>query len=218
MAAGELSRVTAIEPQKGRAGRVSVFVDGAFAVGLREDVAAALGLRVGQAITEEELQAAAAAETRRRALDSALRLLGYRGRSRVEMRQRLLRKGYDEAIVDEAVQWLEEHGLLDDAQFSQAWVEARSQAQPMGRGRLAWELRAKGVERETVSEALEPRDDETELRLALQVGRQKIERARDKDPAIVRNQVAAALQRRGFSWSVTRRVLAQLLETELDDD
>ena len=36
----------------------------------------------------------------------------------------------------------------------------------------------KGVERETVSEALEPRDDETELRLALQVGRQKIERAR----------------------------------------
>jgi regulatory protein len=218
MAAGELSRVTAIEPQKGRAGRVSVFVDGEFAVGLREDVAAALGLRVGQAITEEELQSAAAAETRKRALDSALRLLGYRGRSRVEMRQRLLRKGYEEAIVDEAVQWLEEHGLLDDAQFSQAWVEARSQAQPMGRGRLAWELRSKGVERETVSEALEPRDDETELRLALQVGQQKIERARDKDPAIVRNQVAAALQRRGFSWSVTRRVLAQLLETEPDDD
>ena len=92
-------------------------------------------------ITEEELQAAAAAETRRRALDSALRLLGYRGRSRVEMRQRLLRKGYEEEIVNEAVRWLEEHGLLDDAQFSQAWVESRSQAQPMGRGRLAWELR-----------------------------------------------------------------------------
>jgi regulatory protein len=218
MAAGELSRVTAIEPQQGRAGRVSVFVDGQFALGLREDVAAALGLCVGQVITEEELQTAAAAETRRRALDSALRLLGYRSRSRVEMRQRLLRKGYDEEIVDEAVRWLEEHGLLDDAQFSQAWVEARSQAQPMGRGRLAWELRSKGVERETVSEALEPRDDETELRLALQVGKQKIERARDKDPAVVRNQVAAALQRRGFSWSVTRRALTQLLATEPDDD
>jgi regulatory protein len=185
---------------------------------MREEVAAALGLHVGQEITAEELAAAAAAETRRRALDSALRLLGYRARSRVEMRQRLLRKGYDEAIVDEAVLWLEEHGLLDDAQFSQAWVEARSRSQPMGRGRLAWELRSKGVERETVSEALEPRDDETELRLALQVGKQKIERSRDKDPAVVRNQVAAALQRRGFSWSVTRRVLAQLLAMEPEDD
>jgi hypothetical protein len=29
--------------------------------------------------------------------------------------------------------------------------------------------------------------------------------------------VAAALQRRGFSWSVTRRVLARLLAADSDD-
>src|SRR5437870_5591985 len=112
MAAGEPCRVTAIEPQVRRAGRVSIFIDGKFALGLHEEVAASLGLYVGQTITEAELSAAVAAETRRRARDSALRLLGYRPRSRVEMRQRLLRKGYDEAIVDEALRWLEEHRLL----------------------------------------------------------------------------------------------------------
>src|SRR5207237_559886 len=137
MAAGELCTVTAIEPQVRRAGRVSVFIDGNFAVGLSEEVAASLGLHVGQVLTEDELSAMVAAETRRRTLDSALRLLGYRARSRAEMRQRLLRKGYDEAIVDEALGWLEEHRLLDDVQFSQAWVEARSEARPMGRERLA---------------------------------------------------------------------------------
>jgi regulatory protein len=217
MPADEQSRVTAIEPQKGRAGRVSVFVDGEFAAGLHEDVASSLGLRVGQEISGEALQAAIAAETHRRALDSALRLLGYRARSRAEMRQRLLRKGYDDEIVDEAVRWLEEHRLLDDVQFSQAWVELRSHGQPMGRERLAWELRSKGVDRETVAEALEPRDDDTELSLALQVGRQKLDRTLDRDPAVVRNRVAAALQRRGFSWSVTRRVLAQLLAIDPDE-
>src|SRR5438874_318192 len=153
MSAGELSRVTAIEPQAKRAGRVSVFIDGKFALGLHEEVAAALGLTVGQVLSEEELGRAAAAESRRRALDSALRLLGYRARSRAEMRQRLSRKGYEEEIVDEALAWLEAHGLLDDAQFSQAWVESRADAHPMGRERLAWELRGKGVDGETVADA-----------------------------------------------------------------
>src|SRR5436309_50621 len=193
MSAGEQSRVTAIEPQAKRAGRVSVFLDGRFAVGLHEEVAAALGLHVGQLLSEEELRGAVEAETRRRARESALRLLGYRARSRAEMRLRLLRKGYEEAIVDEALGWLQEHGLLDDVQFSQAWVEARTEAQPMGRERLAWELRGKGVDGETVADALEPRDDETELRLALQVGQQKIERIRETDPVVIRNRVAAAL-------------------------
>jgi regulatory protein len=218
MAAGELSTVTAIEPQQGRAGRVSVFVDGEFALGLHEEVATSLGLRVGRRISVEELRAAAAAELRRRAIDGALRLLGFRARSRAEMRQRLLRKGYDKETVEETMRWLEAHALLDDAQFSQAWVESRTHSQPMGRQRLAWELRARGVDRETVADALEPRDDETELRLALQVGRQRIERSRDRDPTIVRNRVAAALQRRGFSWPVIRRVLAQLLDVDPEAD
>jgi regulatory protein len=217
MVAGELSRITAIEPQKGNGRRVSVFVDGRFAVGLHEDVAEALRLRVGQTITAEALEEAAAAETRRRARESALRLLGYRARSRAEMRHRLLRKGYDDETVDEAIRWLEEHRFLDDAQFSQAWVEARTDALPMGRERLAWELRAKGVDRDTAADALAPRDEETELRLALQVGRQKLERVLDRDPVVIKNRVAAALQRRGFSWSVTRRALAELLAAEPDD-
>ena len=57
----------------------------------------------------------------------------------------------------EALAWLESHGLLDDAQFSQAWVTSRTEAQPMGRERLSWELRRKGVAGETVAEALQPR-------------------------------------------------------------
>src|SRR5205085_1592551 len=86
-------------------------------------------------------------------------------------------------------------GLLDDVQFSQAWVEARGAAHPMGRQRLAWELRSKGIDGETVAEALETRDEEAELRLALQLGQQKIERIREKDPAVIRNRVAAALRK-----------------------
>ena len=44
-----------------------------------------------------------------------------------------------------------------------------------------------------------------------------IERVREKYPAIIKNRVTGALQRRGFSWSVIRRALAELLAVEPDD-
>ena len=51
----------------------------------------------------------------------------------------------------------------------------------------------------------------TELGLALKVGRQKAESMRGEPMPIARRKIAAALQRRGFSWEVTARVLEILL-------
>ena len=62
------------------------------------------------------------------------------------------------------------------------------------------------------------RDEETELGLALQVGRQKAESVRGEPMPVVRRKVAAALQRRGFSWEVTARVLDTLLAPGEEDE
>src|SRR5919199_344035 len=93
------SRITAIEPQARRQGRVNVFVDGRFALGLFDEVAAALGLHVGQPITPQRLEEIARAETLRRAKEDAYRLLGFRSRSEQEIADRLRRKGYEDEII-----------------------------------------------------------------------------------------------------------------------
>jgi len=92
----------------------------------------------------------------------------------------------------------------------------------MGPRRIAWELRQKGVDAETVRAAVGRIDEETELGLALKMGRQKAESVRGEPMPVVRRKVAAALQRRGFSWEVTTRVLDTLLapgeEDEISDE
>jgi regulatory protein len=218
MPAGEQSRITGIEPQQRRSERVSVFVDGEFALGVDGAVIVAMGLRVGQPIDAARLQELARAEECRRALDLALRFLGYRARSRAEVRQRLARKGYEEETIDSVIEKLAQAGLIDDSQFTEAWVRARSTGRAMGPRRIAWELRQKGVDAETVREAVDRIDAETELGLALKVGRQKAESVRGEPMPVVRRKVAAALQRRGFSWEVTARVLDTLMGSGEEDE
>ena len=207
----ECSSITAIEPQVKRPDRVSVYIDGEFALGMHAEVAAAEGLRVGQTVNVNELQALARAEELRRARDSALHFLGYRDRSRQEVRRRLAQKGYDPELVEETLQALDRSGLVNDAEFSRSWVRARTGSRPMGRSRIAAELRQKGVERELIDEALAPVDPEAELGLALAVGRRKVEQLRREDIRTARQKLGAALMRRGFSWEVSSKALDILL-------
>jgi regulatory protein len=215
---GEQSRITGIEPQQRHPERVSLFVDGAFVLGVDGGVVASLGLAVGQPVDEGRLREVARAEEIRRAVDLALQFLGYRARSRAEVSRRLARKGYEEEIIHEVIDRLAQSGVIDDSQFTEAWVRARSTGRVMGPRRIAWELRQKGVDAETVREAVGRIDAETELGLALQVGRQKAESVCGEPMPVARRKIAAALQRRGFSWEVTARVLDLLLAPGEEDE
>jgi regulatory protein len=209
--AREQSRITAIEPQQRQPSRVSIFVDDAFVLGVEGAVAVSLGLAVGQPISEGRLLEVARAEEIRQAVDLALQFLGSRARSRAEVRRRLARKGYEEEVIDQVIDRLSQGGLIDDSQFTEAWVRARTTGRAMGPRRIAWELRRKGVDAETIRGAVERIDEATELGLALMVGRQKAESMRGEPMQVARRKIAAALQRRGFSWEVTARVLETIL-------
>ena len=50
-----MGRITAIEAQKRRGDRRSIFVDGEFVVGAHEEVVLTLGLSIGQRFDEEQL-------------------------------------------------------------------------------------------------------------------------------------------------------------------
>jgi len=209
-----MGRITAIEPQKRRGDRMSIFVDGKFVVGAHQDVVIALGLAVGQLFDTDTLEQLVRAETVRKARESALRLIAYRDRTISEIRKRLAGSDFEEDVVDEVLKQLIHAELVNDEKFSRDWVKNRSAAKPMGRTRLAWELRSKGVELPCVERALEGLDEEAEYRLALETATKKISKADLSDPKL-KNRLSSFLARRGFGWEVIARVVGEVL-TEKD--
>ncbi|MDH7601246.1 MAG: regulatory protein RecX [Armatimonadota bacterium] len=201
--------ITAIEVQKKRSKRRSIFVDGEFVAGVHEDVAAALNLSVGQTFDRDRLVELLKAETVRKAYDRAVRLIAYRDRSESELRRRLLASDFSEEVVDEVIRKLCDAGLLNDERFSREWVESRKLLKPMGRAGIAWELRSKGVDSETVEQALRDFDEETEFALAMTAAERRLRKADRSDPTL-RDKMASFLSRRGFDWDVIRKVLDEL--------
>jgi len=204
--------ITAIRIQKKNPRRASLYLDGRFALGLAVEVVQDWGLHRGQVLDEAELEALRRAEGQHRALRDALRLLNQRLRSTAEVRERLLRRGYDEEQVEGVLSRLTELGLLDDRAFARAWVENRQVFRPRGRPALAAELRKKGLSPEIIAEVLEASPPEDEAALALARRRAPALRGLER-PTFLR-RLHAFLARRGFSPEVVRRVASQVWEEQ----
>ena len=216
-----MPQITALEPQK-RPGRLNVFVDGQFVIGVGESVAADLSLRVGREITPDKLREIAGAEEVHKATENALLLLEVRARARREIETRLKQKGYEEGVISQVLANLTRLGLLDDAQFAAQWVEAKTReggSRPVGRRRLSSELYGKGVAREQIAEAVEKVTNADELALARAAAGKKVRTVpTDRDALQAeRRKLMGFLQRRGFGWETVKQVTREALPSPGDE-
>lgn len=207
--------ITRIAPQRDP-GRVSIFLDGQFALGVGAQIAEERGLRVGQVLTAVEVAALRTDEELGRAVEKALAFLTVRPRSLREVRDRLKEKEVPPETIEAVIARLEGWGYIGDEGFARYWVENRSANQPRGKRLLRQELWRKGVERETVDQVL----DEVELDeagAALTLARKRLNQVRGLDEQTQRRRLAAFLQRRGYDWPTVKGALDALFSPSDDD-
>ena len=170
-------------------------------------------LSVGDAIDMEEYDQWLLLRQYRHALDRAVAFLAGRARSRREMEERLLRSGYRPCTVEMVLFKLEKEGLLDDADFARQWVDARS-ARRMGRGRIAQELRRKGVSAQEAEEALEALSEEDQLEGAIALVEKALSRVPSgEDSRKTAARITAMLARRGYGYDVAREAISSVMES-----
>ena len=169
-------------------------------------------LTVGETIDMEEYDQWLLLRQYRHALDRAVAFLAGRARSRREMEERLLRSGYRPCTVEMVLYKLEKEGLLDDADFARQWVDARS-ARRMGRGRIAQELRRKGVSARETEEALEGLSDVEQLEGAIALVEKAMARTPSgEDPRKTAARITAMLARRGYDYDTAREAITRVME------
>ncbi|MBW3623804.1 MAG: RecX family transcriptional regulator [Armatimonadetes bacterium] len=211
-------RITALEPQKRHPDRMNLYLDGRFACGLSERVVFDNGLHVGKDLSSEDLAVLLGDEETQRAFNAAYLLLSYRSRSLSEIENRLRQKGFAPPLVKRVTEDLTAAGLLDDTAFAEGWVRNRQQSKPRGKSLLRWELRQKGVSRETAESALESLQPEDESEAAQRLARKYLEREKSDDPRVRQRRVIGMLQRRGYNWEVIREALGALEELLRGDE
>jgi regulatory protein len=204
-----MKRVTAIAEGKRRKRRVNVFLDDKFAFSLEAEVASKEGIKVGQELSEGDIEALNRSELAQRGYEATLRYLDYRPRSREELKQRLARRGFDGDTIATTLARLQEQGLVDDLAFARFWQENRQAFSPRSRWLVRRELRQKGVADEVIERVVANVDEEDG---AYQAAIAKARSLPLGDYEGFRRRLGEYLKRRGFGYGVIKNTLKKVWE------
>jgi regulatory protein len=189
--------VTALKVQKRNPRRVNVYLDGEFAFGL-ERVAAAW-LKIGQDLSNEKIAQLQTDDGVENAYQQALKLFNYRPRAEAEVRKKLEQRGVAEGMIIEVLERLRRSGLINDARFAQEWADNRTEFRPRSRRALAIEMRQRGLDNESITQAIAGLDDDL---LAYQAALKHSRKLNGLEWQIFRQKLTGFLARRGFSYQV----------------
>lgn len=146
-----------------------------------------------------------------RAREICLRQLAVRPRTRAELATVLRRRGIDDDVAAGVLDRYDEVGMIDDAAFAQAWVSTRHHGRGLARRALANELRQRGVDSDTVGEALEALDGDTEAATARTLVERRLPAMGRAEPEAVFRRLVGMLARKGYPPGLAIRVVKEAL-------
>ncbi|HEY3503616.1 MAG TPA: regulatory protein RecX [Actinocatenispora sp.] len=158
----------------------------------------------------------APADPREQARDICLRLLAVRPRTRVELARVLARKGIPDEDAAAVLERYGEVGMIDDEAFARAWVTSRHTGRGLARGALARELRQRGVDGETIGDALTELDGDTEAATARGLAERRLRSMSAVPPDVAFRRVVGMLARKGYPPGLAVRTVRDLLAERAD--
>ena len=158
-------------------------------------------------------------EESKKAHRCAIRYLIYRDRSRNEIACYLKRKKFSADAVDETLAFLEDNDYINDQRFALQFGRSRIENKKVGKLRLERELKAKGLESATISEALNSLYEEfDERKIAMVCAKKKLEASSSNDIKKERGRLAKFLERKGFDSNLVYQVVTQLVPRVSNND
>ena len=152
--------------------------------------------------------------------DYAFFLLSRRPQSIKELSTKLykysIKKKVSDQVVKRVINDLISNNFLDDDEFTLWWIKQRCQFRPKGRAGLIYELGAKGINRQTIDQAINKifSEEQDEFSVAKNLITKKIKNYQKLPKEELRKKVTGLLQRRGFNWQITCQVIDSLLDKE----
>lgn len=153
-----MSEITAITPQVKDKTRCNIYLDGRFFCGITLEAAIKYRLKAGQSIDEKRLGEIQSESEKNVALDKALTYISATQKTEKDVRAYLRKKGYLPLVEDYAIEKMRSYGFIDDAAYAKNYAVAALKKK--GKKLAAYELRAKGIDEESIENAFSAIEEE----------------------------------------------------------
>ena len=197
-------KITAVEPRRKQ--MCALFIDGEYVMNLDAQTLIENRFDVGREIDDDELKDIIDKSNERRAKEKALWLISYRSHSKKELFDKL-KRSFDEASAQKAVDRMEELGLINDEEFAKLYARKLVNGKKMSVKAAEYELYRKGIDKITAEQVLGELEYDPQTQI-IEFITKKYKNIQDEK---IKRRAVAALQRKGYSWEEIRQAIESLV-------
>lgn len=200
-------KITAIERQKKRSDRVSVFIDEEFWTGMSENLFLEININRGDEIDQDQKEEIERKVIQDDALGYALMAMSKKQFSERKLKEKLIDRGYNDRVVLAVIEKCIDLDIIDDKSLAVAAAEYRK-GNGQYRKKVAIKLKEMGIEDQLIEQTLDQvfLEDERDLaKIALEKSRWGDQKLDIKD----QKKAIAFLQRNGFSYPSAKNAVSE---------
>lgn len=145
--------ITEIKIQEKNKKRCNLFIDGEFFSSISLETTLKNNLKKGQEVDQKELSILIEESNKVEALSKAVDYVSKALKTKRQVKDYLIKKGYTEEIAWYCVDKLKEYDYINDEKYSERFIESTSKTQ--GRKLVEYKLMMKGVRKEDIALAYE---------------------------------------------------------------
>lgn len=201
--------ITNISVQTKNKKRCNLFIDGEFFCAMSVETAVLNRLKSGMEIDSEKLQEIVIESDKKEALAKATEYLSKNLKTKRQVKEYLLKKGYSEHVVYYCIDKLKEYNYINDEEYSRRYIESVSKNQ--GKKLVEYKLMMKGVKKQDIESAYDEVDVDQKQN-AKEVAKKHL-----KNKELTKENIAKTyryLIGRGFSYDEASFALAEFKETD----
>lgn len=159
--------ITKISAQKNNTERVNIFLDEKYAFSVDLDVLVQHDLKKGKELDEADIIEIQFGDSVKKGFQQAVDYLSYRMRSVKEVTDYLTKKEIPATAISEIIHKLKHYKYVNDLEFAEAYVSTHRKTNSKGPSVLKKELKLKGIDDDTIEQALSQYPDDLQLEEAV---------------------------------------------------
>lgn len=201
--------ITNISVQTKNKKRCNLFIDGEFFCAMSVETAVLNRLKSGMEIDSEKLQEIVIESDKKEALSKATDYLSKNLKTKRQVKEYLMKKGYSEQIAYYCIDKLKEYNYVNDEEYSRRYIESVSKNQ--GKKLVEYKLMMKGVKKQDIESAY------NEVSIDQKQNAKEVAKKHLKNKELTKENIAKTyryLIGRGFSYDETSFALAEFKETD----
>lgn len=205
--------ITKIEAQKKDKNRVNIYVNDEFFLAIFTELVYEFNLKKGMLIEKEHLKGILDKEMYVKAKNKALNILSKADQSERKIREKLSNE-FEEYTINEVIDFLKSNKFIDDELLASKIVNTNINLNKCGKNKIRQNLYNKGINSESISEALYEIDENIEFENAMYLAKKRYQRVKNEDKRKIYQKISQHLAYKGFNYDIIKKVLNKLLNVD----